>query len=258
MPRTRTVSTLGTSRAARASRGSRLGAVAVALAGLGLGACGAAKPVQPPGKPPSPTSITTQNPGGDAADPEQAALERLANQPFGARTDEFRTLRVPVPDWPHWDRVTVFGHPTRLNVRYGDERYALGTVLYRPIDGASTPERCLQKFNADADLVAKAYGVRIQRGAVERAPYRFQGEERELVMQVQDGSIDSVLARDDYVGAVVSYPSWPGTCLVYGFAVMSTNHPELAERVRDRFLDDGADRLRWERKVRKAPAFDTK
>lgn len=227
-------------------------------AGLALSACGASKPVQPPGKPPSPTSITTQNPGGDASDPERAALERLADQPFGARTDEFRTLRVPVPDWPHWDRVTVFGHPTRLNVRYGDERYALGTVLYRPIDGVSSPERCLQKFNADADLVAKAYGVRIQRGATLRQPYRFQGEERELVVQVQDGSIDSVLAQEDYVGAVVSYPSWPGTCLVYGFAVMSTNHPELAERVRDRFIDDGADRLRWERKVRKAPPFDTK
>ena len=63
---------------------------------LGVVGCASKNiPVQPPGKPPTPKSVTVANPGGDAADPELAALQRLAAEPWGRRTDRFNTLNVP-------------------------------------------------------------------------------------------------------------------------------------------------------------------
>jgi hypothetical protein len=229
-----------------------LATLACALAALTVG-CGAARPSQPPGVPPTPKSITPANPGGDAFDPELAALQRLVEAPFGARTDEFRTLRVPMPDWKNWARITVFGVPTRAVFRYGDDRIGLGGLLYREAEGASDPASCLNAMVAKATAAARMLGLSIRASPDAKVPYRFQGKPGEMVIRKLDGSIDSFFATDDYAGAVASYPTWPGMCLVYGYAVKATNHPELAAQARDRWVTDGARRLRWERKIKEAP-----
>src|SRR5262245_56181587 len=95
--------------------------VVVSSCWLGLlVACGGAQPNgKPLDAPPTPRSVTRANPGGDAADPERAALERLMREPWGYRKDRWSTLRIPLADWKHWRRVKIFGHPTRATFRYG-------------------------------------------------------------------------------------------------------------------------------------------
>ena len=74
-----------------------------------------------------------------------------------------------------------------------------------------------------------------------------------MIVELLDGRLDSILGRDDYVGAVAAYQSFPGTCLVEGFAVVATNHRELAVKVRDRWVAEGAAKLGWNSFVKEAP-----
>jgi hypothetical protein len=79
-----------------------------------------------------------------------------------------------------------------------------------------------------------------------------------MVVKLYEGSIDSVLASDEYVGGLAAYESWPGTCLVQGFAVVATHHKDLAIKVRDRWVEDAASRLVWRAEVHDAPTFDAR
>jgi hypothetical protein len=207
---------------------------------------------------PSPTSVTKANPGGDAADPEKAALERLANEPWGFRRDKWNTLHVPLVDWKNWRRVRIWGHPTRATYRYGDNHKAIDTILYTAITGPSTPEACLAKFNEDAIATAQSYGVRMSEPQLIRMTQLIGDDAKPLLVQLREGSIDTILANDDYVGAVAVYQSWPGTCLVRGFAVVATRHRELAIKIRDRWVREGAPGLVWEKQVKEAPATESR
>lgn len=229
----------------------------VALASLALVGCaGAQKVTRPPGEPPTPQSVTARNPGGDAFDPELAALERLQQSPWGARGDLWKTVRAPMPDWRNWSTASVFGFRPRAMFRYGEDNYAGVAVSYKAAEGKDDPESCLKKA-IDANLpAAQAFGVRPRFGEVERATYLFQGVEAPVAFQRVDGSIENMFASDDYVGAVVALQSWPGTCLVYAFAVKSTHHPKVAREVRDRWVADGAPKFRWEPKLKAAPELE--
>jgi hypothetical protein len=201
-------------------------------------------------------SISAKQPGGDAHDPELAALERLLDAPLGARVDPWRTVRVAVPDWRIWSHVEVFGFKPRFSARYGDDAFAAATVIYKASDGPNDPERCLKRIVDDNVPLARAFGIRPNFGDKVKLSHVFGGEDRPLVVWKVDGSIENILVSDDYAGAIASYTSWPGTCLVIAFAVKSTRHPELARKVRDRWVLDAAPRFKWERNVREAPPLD--
>jgi hypothetical protein len=211
------------------------------------------KAVQPAGKPPTPKSVTLHNPGGDAADPELAALERLATLPFGWKGDKFNTLRVPLIDWSHWQRVKIFGQPSRAAYQYGDEHFAVIALFYTPIEGENDPDRCLQQFLEKAGPPAEAYGVRIGESHVLHVDQKIDGERRPMAIKVLDGSVESLMDSNDYAGAVASFQSWPGTCLIEAFAVVATHHRELAMKVRDRWVAEGAPGIRWEKALTSAP-----
>src|SRR5262245_31209716 len=222
---------------------------------LGVVGCASKNvPVQPPGKPPTPKSVTVANPGGDAADPELAALQRLASEPWGHRTDRFLTLRVPLVDWRHWQRVKLWGHPTRAAFRYGDEHYAVVSVWYTPVEGDNDPETCLKRFVAEATPVAEAYGVRVSDTKIIHAEQTIYGERRPIVIKSMDGSLDTLVASNDYVGGLAAFQSWPGTCLLEGFAVIATNHRDVALKIRDRWIKErGVTALGWGQNLTEAP-----
>ncbi len=219
------------------------------VAAAALLGCEGALPKQPPGVPPTPKSITRANPGGDAADPELAALERLVSEPWGVRKDRWQSLRVPVADWKNWRRVKLTGYPMRASFRYGDDHYAVGTVWYTPSEGPDDPQSCLDKFMRFAKPIAKLYEVKMGPATSFAATQVVSGDERPMVIQLVDGSIDSLLASDDYVGAIAAYQSWPGTCLIHAFAVVATEHREVATKIRDRWVAEGAPALTWEKKI---------
>lgn len=232
----------------------------VLLAGLAplAAGCATSAPRQPPGVPPTPATITKENPGGDADDPGEAALLRLAELPWGHRKDYWGTLKVPLVDWKNWRRVRIFGHPTRATYRYGDDHHALATVWYKKVEGPDDPESCLARFVDEAMPAAKTYSVAFGPIVTQRGVQKVRGEEKPIAFHVLDGSVESLLASDDYVGGVAAYQSWPGTCLVHGFAVVATEHRELAIRVRDRWVSEGAARLVWTKKVQEAPEPKTR
>lgn len=233
----------------------------LAFAVLALGCCNSSAtapavtpPQPPPDRPPTPASITKDNPGGDAADPVKAALERLLNEPFEAkRRDKWNTLRVPLADWKNWRRIRIWGHPTRATFQYGEKYTAMLTVRYNPIEGPNDPERCLANFMKYASPIAENYGIRLGESQLVKTSQSFQGQPSPILVRLQEGGVDSIVTSDDYLGFMAAYQSWPGTCLVQGFAVVATDHPELAAKVRDRWVAEAVAKLAWEKKVKEAP-----
>lgn len=238
----------------RETRAARTAAYGLTL-GL-LAACGPAstsRTADAPVKPPSLESITSKRPGGDAEDPERAALERLLTEPWGFRPDSWATLRAPLPVPRTWSNMRIWGHPTRFAFKYGDDRYALSALWYLPSDGPSDPESCLDRFLVHAASVARRNLVKL--GPQERvyATQTVRGESKPMVIELVEGTGETLVVHDEYVAAVTSYSSWPGTCLIHGLAVISTEHRALAEKVRARWVKEGAAQLQWQPRVRSAP-----
>jgi hypothetical protein len=212
-----------------------------------------AAPTQPPGTPPTPKTITAANPGGDANDPEFAALDRLSKEPWGFRRDFWNSLHIPLVDWKNWQRTRMTANPTRASFRYGKSHYAVATLWYTPMEGANDPEACLAKFLDYASPVADAYGIQVSSRERLRTTQAIGAEVRPISVELLAGRLDSLFGRNDYMGAVSAYQSFPGTCLVEGFAVVATNHPTLAKQIRDRWVAEGAAQLVWEKHVKEAP-----
>jgi hypothetical protein len=249
--------------------GPRASFVSVALS---LAGCSASVPSAPPvvRTAPTPRTVTVQHPGGDATDPEEAALERLAAQRWGVRRDRTNTLLVPLPDATHWTRVRLWGYPTRAAFRFGDEHYGIVALWYGPSAEGDDPASCLDHFLDEARPTAEAYGARVlashrtavvprtledlgTSGPVPRADVVSPGA---IVVQVVDAVVDGFFSSRQYAGALAAYPSWPGTCLVQGFMAKAGDHPALAARIRDRWVSEGAPRLSWHPRVTGAPRFD--
>jgi hypothetical protein len=204
-------------------------------------------------------SVSYAEPGGDAPDKEAAALSRLADGvAFGWRPDKWDSLKIRLVDPKQWRRATIFGTPTRATYRYGKQAYALEIVTYEPSDGPSDPKSCLARFMRFADDVATTYDVEYQASPVYNREQTIDGVKKPLAVELVEGKASSPLFANDYVGAVVAYESFPGTCLVQGFAAVATHHPDIAKRARDTWINQAAPLLHWNPKKvgDAAPAFD--
>jgi hypothetical protein len=229
--------------------------VAVALSSVALG-CSASVPLRPVGLPPTPQTVTVKNPGGDAFDPELAALERLSREPWSNRRDRYNTLIVPLADARHWQSVWLWGYPTRAAFRFGDEHYGVVAVWYKPTTEKNDPESCLARFIADARPTAEAYGTRVVAARLVHAEQLRGSVVRPMVMQALDADVDGLFSTRSYAAALAAYTSWPGTCLIQGFMVVAGKHKELAARVRDRWMVEAASRLVWHPRLMDAPGFE--
>ena len=229
----------------------------LALSTMGaVAGCATRAPLQPPGLPPTPASITRENPGGDAADPERAALERLDGAAWGIRRDRFDSLLVPLLAAPGWARVKLWGFPTRVAYRFGDEHYGVVAVWYQRAEGPDDPSSCLARFIDTARPLIDGYGV--QATQTERVRTVMRGSARPMVIQVVDASVDAFFSTQRYAGALAAYASWPGRCLIQGFVIVATDHGELARRIRDRWVAEGAPGLAWLSGVTEAPPTDAR
>jgi hypothetical protein len=200
-----------------------------------------------------------ENPGGDAADPEWAALDRLANEPFGSRRDRENTLIIPLADARHWQRVKLWGYPTRAAFRFGDDHYGVVALWYIPAaEKDDEPEACLTRFVTEARPAADAFGAHVVETHLVHTVQQAGTSLLPMVVQVVDAEVSSFFAEKQYAGAIAAYKSWPGTCLIQGFVVVAGKHKELASRIRDRWVADGATRLRWHGRLLDAPEFSDK
>lgn len=230
-----------------------------------LAGCAAAPPAAPaapepspaPEVPPTPASVTIRNPGGDAADPEKAALARLEREIFGARRDRTNAILLRLPDPRHWQRVTLWGYPTRSAFRYGDAHYGILSIWYEPAKGPDDPASCLKRFVDTARPAAEAFGVRASEVRTVQTLQHGDLAAKPMVVELIDADVIGATGTKSYAGALAAYSSWPGTCLIQGFVVTAT-HRELASRVRERWIREAAPRLSWNGRIKETPAFDNK
>jgi hypothetical protein len=227
----------------------------LAFAALG---CHSGVPRQPPGIAPTLTTVTREEPGGDASDPHEAALERLLKEPWGWRNDKQDALHVPLPDWKNWRRIRYFGVPTFVGFRYGDDHHAVIAVWVREADEGTTPDQCLDNFEKWGESTARSFSVKVGAPVVSRAPWKpLPGEgpdgAQEVVIRSVDAEIATLFARSRYAAAYAAYTMWPKTCTIFGVAVPVRDSEELAHQVRDRYVSDGFWRL--ERRMDITPAL---
>lgn len=72
------------------------------------------------------------------------------------------------------------------------------------------------------------------------------------------GRFNTLIDNEPYLGAAVAYHSWPGTCLVQGFAVKVGTDETLASKVLRRWIEELAPRLLWVERLREAPPIENR
>jgi hypothetical protein len=208
--------------------------------GVALGGC-ATTPRQPPGKPPSPASITEDEPGGDAHDPEAAALQRQLDIPWGWRTDKDNQLRVPLVDYQHFKRVRYLVFDHFVGFRYGKDYLVMNAAFVHDVpDGEKNDTTsCMRRAEKWAWPQLKSFQVQLERpSTVEQA---WHGES--VLVKTVEGYVDFGLKRRRFSGAYAAYPAYPKACLVFGVAVPWGDHGDLARKVRDRWVAEAVPKL---------------
>jgi hypothetical protein len=193
------------------------------------------------------TSISREEPGGDAADPHESALQRLLTEPWGWRNDKQDALHVPLPDWKNWRRIRYFGVPSFVGFRYGDDHHAVIAIWVRESDEGTTPDECIESFEKWASPTAHSFSVDIGPANTVRltwVPDPQQPEERtDVVIKSMDAQINTLFSKKAYSAAYAAYVMWPKTCTIFGLAIPIRENLELAHEVRDRYVNDGFSRI---------------
>lgn len=203
-----------------------------------------------PAPAPTPASITPKEPGGDAPDPHEAALDRLLTAPWGFRDDKADQLHVPMPDSDNWKRVRYFGVEHYVGFRYGDEHHAMLIAFVQdlPADTPMKSDTCMRHFEAWGLPQTHAFDVKFS--PFESHLGRWQGQS--LESRSVDGKVNLGFTAAEFSGAWAAYPAYGDACLVLAVAVPWRDHPELAQKLRDRFVSEGFSQLAAASKLKPA------
>jgi hypothetical protein len=209
-------------------------------AALVLTACAKdAPPPKPPAlvKPPTPATVSVAQPGGDAADPHQAALLRQLQEPWGARNDKDDQVHAPTPDWENWKRVRYWGVEHFTGFRYGKDHHVVAIVFVHEAaaDKPHTSETCMRSFEAWGRPQLKSLQVKFEPFQAHQS--RFRG--RPLSIHSVDGSFSTGFTTTRFSAAWAAYAAYPNACLIYAMAAPWRDHGELAQKVRDRWVNEG-------------------
>jgi hypothetical protein len=207
------------------------------LTALVSAGCGTSAPVKAPGTPPTPASVTHDHPGGDAADPEEAALHRQLTAGWGFAEDKDGQLRIPLIDAKNWERVRYWALDHFVGFKYGDDFHALNAVFLLDVKDATelTSTACLRKAEKWSHPQLESYQVKLQGAHVDQTSWH----DETVWVESMDGYVDFGLERHEFSAAYAAYPAYPDACLVFGIAVPWRKHPELAKQVRDRWVKEG-------------------
>ncbi len=172
--------------------------------------------------------------------------------------DAWKTLRVQLPDRPHWKGTRFKRYPTRAAYQYGKAYVGVAIVIYTKASAvagdADARSACLRPLLKRAHEAAQGYSVEM--GPMRREVRRRGG--LEMLVVRTSGKFNTLFKRDAYVGALVAHQSWPGTCLVQGFAVRVGSDVMLARQVVTRWVEDAAPEITWSSKLSVAPRFENR
>ncbi|MEQ9324906.1 MAG: hypothetical protein RIF41_37410 [Polyangiaceae bacterium] len=134
----------------------------VALLTGGLWGCTSqATPSTPAERAANPDSVTKDNPGGDAINPVDAALERLLNEKLGRKIDKYETIEPAFSDTKNWKRIRFFGYKTRGGFRYGKDPSIAAAVLYYWESEDDAPTSCIEHFAVKAQRIADVFDLEV-------------------------------------------------------------------------------------------------
>jgi len=218
----------------------RAAVVAPSLAlALAFAGCSAAPPTHPPklapvAPVPPPTDDGLPSQGGEGGQAHAAALEQLRLGHASWRIDRQGSVRIELPDAPHWTRVKFWGVKSLVGYRYGKDHHAIVAAFVIHVDDETVPGVCGESFERWAQPYVDSFEV-----AIEHDPPRAVPWNGKIV------DIDALVARtatlgvrDEYAVAYATYPAWKKACLVMGIAIPARDDLERAKAVRDRFATD--------------------
>lgn len=213
---------------------------------LSATACTTAR--QPPGAPPTPGSITLENPGGDADDPQEVALKRQLEMPWRYAMDKDGQVNVPMVDAENYKRVRYWAIDHFTGFRYGDDYHVMNVVLVQDIpEGATMDSReCLAQADKWGRPQLKNFEVKLGMPEIHEEQWRGQP----VVVKSVDGYVDFGLERLRFSAAYAAYPAYSDACLIFGVAVPWRKHPDLAMQVRDRWVKEAVPRIQARTKTK--------
>jgi len=190
---------------------------------------------------PSPSSITIDNPGGDAPDPHAASLVQMLKGPFGWANDKDDQVRVMLPNASLWKRVRYHGFEHLTGFRYGSDHHAIAVVLVEDTrqGRAPTSETCMRHAETLARPRAREFALEVQPIVETRVNWRGKS----LVMHSTQGEFPFGFRRISFAAAWVAYPAYESSCLYQVFAAKYEGQPELARKLRDRWMTEAATQI---------------
>ncbi|HEU4407651.1 MAG TPA: hypothetical protein VFS43_20470 [Polyangiaceae bacterium] len=190
---------------------------------------------------PSPESITREEPGGDAADPGAAALERLLNEPWGPRADKKNSVAIGLPDSRLWKRIRFRLVPAYVGFRYGNAHHALAAFVLRdaPKGGPVTSDACMHDFEVwGRDFLRMVNGQ-----STDPTQARARWKDSFITVRAREGSAPWLFETKRYAGAYAAYVLDGPRCGIVAYAVSMASDPQLARRVRDRMAREAFEQL---------------
>jgi hypothetical protein len=181
--------------------------------------------------------VTVKEPGGDSLDPHAAALDRLTNAAWGTRSDKDDQLFVPLPDSENWKRVRYFGVEHYVGFRYGDDHHAMVIAFTQALPAGTVmkSDTCMRHFEAWGLPQTHPFDVKFSPFDTHLGKWKGQILESRSV----DGRVNLGFTASDFSGAWAAYPAYPDGCLVMAVAVPWRDHKELAQKLRDRWINEG-------------------
>jgi len=162
------------------------------------------------------------------------ALEELGVAPLGWALDHQHSIRVMLPDAPHWLRVRLWTVKTLVTFRYGKDHHALvaGAVLHVPNENA--PQACTQAVENRAQKWIDAFSIVISHDR----PQAFPWDGKIVDVDPFVATIATLGNHEQYAAAYATFPAWPGACLILGVTIPSRGELTRAKAARDRFVRD--------------------
>jgi hypothetical protein len=203
------------------------------LAVLGCGASGPshalpAAPVPPPKDDGQPSQ------GGEGGLEHAQALEELKSSGLGWAVDRQSSVRMLLPDAPHWLRVRFWSVKSLVAFRYGKDHHAVvgGFVLHVPDEKAVGA--CDEAFQHWARPWVDVFEVEITHAPPHATQWRGQIVDIDALV----AATATLGMHEAYAAAYAVYPAWHGACLALGVAVPARGELERATAVRDRFASE--------------------
>jgi hypothetical protein len=163
-----------------------------------------------------------------------AALEQLKIAPFGFVVDKQVSIRIPLPDAPHWTRVRFWGVESLAGFRYGKEHHAVVGATITHVDPDAPQGACTKAFEEWAMPWVQTFEVELKRDPPRAIPWHAKIVDIDLLY----ARAATLAMREGYAVAYAAYPAWPGACLILGIAVPAREDEERARAVRDRFAQE--------------------